>query len=98
MHPFDCRIEIGVLRNLEPDLAGMRRRGIDAEITQRLTPDAALWHDYLHFVVGDQLCPEERQLFDGVGAAAADLHLVTDPKGSEDREHHPRSQIRKCTL
>ena len=80
------------------DLAGMRRRGIDAEITQRLTPDAAVWHDHLHFVVGDQLCPEGRQLFDGVGGAAADPHLVTDPKRSEDQEHHPRGQIRKCTL
>jgi hypothetical protein len=57
-HLFNCGIEIGVVCNLKTYLACMWRGRINAEITQGLTPDAAVWHDHLHFVVGDQLCPE----------------------------------------
>jgi hypothetical protein len=57
-HLFNRRIEIGVVCNLKTYLPGMWRRGINAEISQGLAPDATVWHEQLHFVVGDQLRPE----------------------------------------
>ena len=44
---------------------------IDAEIAQGLAPEAGIWHDDLHLVVGHQLGPEQRQLLDGADAAAS---------------------------
>ena len=52
-------LELGVRSNLETHLGCMGRRRINAEIAQGLTPHATVWHDHLHFVVGDQLCPEK---------------------------------------
>jgi phage terminase Nu1 subunit (DNA packaging protein) len=36
-----------------------------------LAPEAGIWHDNLHLVVGHQLGPEQRQLLDGADAAAS---------------------------
>jgi len=52
-------LELGVRSNLETHLGCMGRRRINAEIAQGLTPHATVWHDHLHFVVGNQLCPEK---------------------------------------
>src|SRR5215475_1692757 len=57
-YPFHCLIELGILCNGKPHLAGMRWGGINAEIAQRLAPDSTVWHDYLDLVVGHQLRPE----------------------------------------
>jgi len=80
------------LRGPEAHLAGMWRRRIDAEVAQRLAPDAAIRHDDLHLVVGHQLGPEQRQLLDRA-EAAADLHLVADPEGPEDQQHDAAARL-----
>ena len=45
-------LELGARSNLETHLGCVRRRRINAEIAQGLTPHATVWHDHLHFVVG----------------------------------------------
>ena len=52
VHLFNCRIELGV-GNLKTHFACMRRGGINTEIAQGLAPNATVWNDHLHVVVGN---------------------------------------------